>query len=1048
MRRRSWVVRRTLVRSRLLLAVAVLAGTVTLLIAGIVGASERGTVDGLRSYLSDIDDSVGSLTFATSVGPDPAVQTAAVGELRAAAFGSLPVDLFRRVKSGPFTVTPGSAAPETVRLGSYDGLTDHARRTAGAWPAATGGAVEVALPQSLAARWGIGVGDALTAAATAASNSETSTSETSTSGAAPVSLRVVGVFAPDDSTFWSADRALVAGAGVSDPSPTLLVAPDATTGLPGVAVSWTVVPRIPAITADQVGPLAAAISSLPNRIRADRVVNVQGTLFAGGLAGSLSVTAAAVDAAVISRPLPVLLVIAFGAVMVLQLGRLLIADRRSETALLLSRGLSARRAARWAAIEALAFALPGAALGLLLAAALTGLPTAGWITAAATVVAAVPALAWPAWRDGATRLTRDRIDDSGRGRSLVVGGVLVLLLGVAAFAVWRFRRAGVQPVTDGRRVIDPAVLLAPPVVLVTLALVAAVLFGVLAGLTERWAARRSAGLTFALPARQVARRSTVFGTAVLLIALAVGGTTVAAGYARTVTDHQQTSAQQTNGADVRVVTGSSAPLTGSPALLDPAAAVRGVAGIEAAGAVMALPATAGDTDITLAGVGAVTLQSVIRPAVAFDRAAAAALPVAGLVSSAPELPAGATHLRLTGTVTVGAVAGGDDATASVTIWLLLPDGAVSPLALGALRASPGRSVTTDLDLVVPVPAGARVLAVDVRTQRWADPVEQQVQLTLRADGHGADAAAVGMTGWAVQPLPGSAESFRATGGELGFRGTGSAAPDGSDPSTTVRLMPPAADASVPALVDADLAAELGLSAGDEISAGLPGFDVHVRVVGILDRVPGFTAVPSMLVDLPALQVALLRSTVVLPATTQVWAASADPAAARTALAAVFGPASRVTAVTDGGAGRLLVPAVTTLWWGAAGALLLALLSTVLVMATLARQRRAELAVLRAVGVHSADQAAMRRRELLGAVLPAWALGVGVGVSAAALLVPGLAAQAVAGGSPGVTPPLVFDAGTAALLLGGHVVAVLVAIAGHGRLVRIRARVADPREVTA
>lgn len=164
MRRRNWVLRRTLVRSRLLLAVAVLAGTVTVLIAGIVGGSERGTVDGVRDYLSDIDDQVGSLTFATSIAADPAAQTAAVDTVRTTAFGTLPVDLLRRVKSGPFTVTPGSGAAQTVRLGAYDGLTDHARTTAGVWPTATGDdAVEVALPQTLADRWGVGVGEALAA---------------------------------------------------------------------------------------------------------------------------------------------------------------------------------------------------------------------------------------------------------------------------------------------------------------------------------------------------------------------------------------------------------------------------------------------------------------------------------------------------------------------------------------------------------------------------------------------------------------------------------------------------------------------------------------------------------------------------------------------------------------------------------------------------------------------------------------------------------------------------------------------------------------------
>lgn len=126
------------------------------------------------------------------------------------------------------------------------------------------------------------------------------------------------------------------------------------------------------------------------------------------------------------------------------------------------------------------------------------------------------------------------IDDSGRLRSLAAGGTVALVVAAAAVALWRFRRTGSALVVDARGAVhlDPIAVVAPALVLIAAALFAGLMFGIGAAAVERLAAR-TRGLRLVLASRQVARRGVLYGVVVLLIAIAVGGTTMAATYAPT-----------------------------------------------------------------------------------------------------------------------------------------------------------------------------------------------------------------------------------------------------------------------------------------------------------------------------------------------------------------------------------------------------------------------------------------------------------------------------------------------------------------------------------
>lgn len=1066
MQRGGWVVRRSGVRFRLLAALTALTFTITVLITAIIGMSQRDAADGVRNYLSGVDDSAAVTVVSTSLAPDTGKQSAAFDSLVAAQFGELPVISMRRLVSGAYSVTSDdaagsagssgrpAAAGRSLRLGSYDGFTGHARITAGNWPAASSDTtIGVAVQAKVAAEWSLRPGDPI---------------EVVASSGTTKTLRVAAIFQPDASPFWRADTTLVAGSGVADPSPVLVVDPQVlTAGGSSPSVSWTLVPDIAKLRPEQVAPMAAAVGRLPAAVRDDRAVNINGALFGGGLAGTFDVLQGSLDAAVVAQPLPIMLVVAFGLVMVFQIGRLMTADRRSETALLTSRGLSARRVSWWAAVEGAVCAVIGAALALPVAAIFAPIPAAGpWIAAAAVLVA-VLACAFPAWRDGAAPLTRDRLDDAGRGRVVVAGGLLVLLAGAAAFAVWRFRRGGADAVTDvdGRRVLDPAVLLAPPVTLVALAAIAVVVFGLLTTVAERASATSTTGLTGVLPIRQIARRRTVFGAAVMLIALAVGGCTVAAGYASTTAEHQRITEQLANGSDVRVVTPGSS-LSPFAAFADPVAAYRALPGLKAGAAVLRADASAGDTPVTVVGVPAGALPALTERAPGYDPTAmskvlrtaasdtdlAAATAAQDAAAHGVPLPERTTGLSVQAKVNAAGNAG-ESVTLTPTAWLLTPDGGLAPVSLGrrTVRVATASTLTLKAELT-DVPNGTRLLAIDLQIPGVYQVVKYQIALTVQAITP-AGTKAVQPAGWTVQQgavgsVVDGTPAFSTSTDGLGFSGEKQDLNTDTQPAT-VRLMPPAdGRAAVPAVVDTALMQALSLQRGDRISVALPGMQIPIEISDAVDQIPGYSGTGLLLTDLPTLQTAVLRAAVVAPATSEIWLSTGDPAAAVVAARALAGPGAAVTGVGAGSVDVLLRPAVRALWWGTGGALLLAAVAMLLVMATLARNRRAELAVLRALGVSAAAQARMRRRELLSTAVPAWIFGLAAGFGTALLIVPGLARQAVVGGSATLNPPLQLAWETWGLLIGAHVVLVLLAIGRHSLVVRRHAGTADPREVTA
>jgi hypothetical protein len=187
----------------------------------------------------------------------------------------------------------------------------------------------------------------------------------------------------------------------------------------------------------------------------------------------------------------------------------------------------------------------------------------------------------------------------------------------------------------------------------------------------------------------VARRGIVFGAALLVTSMAVGVTTLAAGYAQTWTDYWTATDRLQRGADIRIELARPGAVTASTG---PAKELTTGLDDTRAAAVLVAPARAADTDLVLTALDVNAMTGVLLAVPpAFDPGAvAAALRPTG---SEPVLPTGGNELTVD--VTAGAVAGltrdgsaaPADAVAELAtdVWLAGPDGTVRKFALGVIR---------------------------------------------------------------------------------------------------------------------------------------------------------------------------------------------------------------------------------------------------------------------------------------------------------------------------------------------------------------------------
>ena len=650
-------------------------------------------------------------------------------------------------------------------------------------------------------------------------------------------------------------------------------------------------------------------------------------------------------------------------------------------------------------------------------------------------------------------------------------GLDLVLLAVAAIAIWQLRSYGVSASGSGpvgtRQSLDPVLVLTPAIGLLAGAVLVMRLVPRLAELAER----RLGGLrgpVLPMAGREVARRPQRHTRLALLVVLAAALGGLASAHAATWVRSQADQAAYQVVADVRVING---PPTGFPGWLA-GPAYRALPGVTAATAVL-------HRDIQTGPAAGGQL-------VALDAAKVAALPdlpasagpvqatLAGLSSGRPaarvvRLPPGTWRLAITLDADLRASFDGPGETLTspetpgvgVTLYLVDGDGRITTLDVGTAparatgsrlevqlaRALDGRTVTPD--------DGLGVLAVELSV---ASPPGGSLTGTLELRALAASASddpaagpwtdvALGpdATGWGWIRLDGGRRTeYRPADAPWGRitigTGPGATRPVGGLAAalpTRFRLWA-APDSATPlaAIANPAFLAQMGAGVGDQVDGQMVGDGVSLRIVGVTDLFPPLDpGRPFVVVDRAWFEQARLGAGGGTVEVDEWWlttsaAGQAGPAGGMALDDALRGAPFQAREVLDRAAMRaarevdpIALGTIGALQLGALAAVVFATIGFVFQAAVSTRERLAEFALLRALGV-SGNQV-LGWLSLEHASMLAFSLGVGTGLGLllAWLLVPSAtltASGAAPVPAPEIVVPLTFIAGLAigaACLLG-------------------------------
>jgi len=550
------------------------AWLITLLAATLLAAgpiySDAVSLAGLRRVLADAPVTAANMEATALVPPgEVELASAEVGRQLAGAMGVVGGDVLRNARTDSFALSeqPDTGVRDLAILGFAEGLPDHAELLEGAWPVpAEAGPVPVAVGAPVVDELGWSIGDEMVL--TNRRDEERT-----------VAIRLVGVFAIRDpgDAFWWDDTMVVEGWTESSSYRTfgpLFTTPEHLLGRVAgdeVRVTWHAFPHFDRIQLDHVSRLRSGASQLSERL---------GFAMAGSFPTADTTLhetlARAQRSLLVTRTGVLLLVVQLGilaAYAIVLTAGLLAEHRRSDTALLRSRGAGPGQVAELALTEALVLAAPAAILAPFLAAAALGafnlagplaaadvaivpqLSTTAFVVAAGAALGAALLLVVPAFL--AARSIVDEAGGRSRFETRTIGqrlGLDLALLAITLIGLWQLRLYG-APLTEsvqGTLGLDPLLVTAPAIGLLAGGVLALRVVPLLAAAAEV-VTRRGRRLVGALGAQQVARRPLRYTRAALLLMLAVSMGVFAISYADTWHTSQEDQAAYQVGADVRMV---------------------------------------------------------------------------------------------------------------------------------------------------------------------------------------------------------------------------------------------------------------------------------------------------------------------------------------------------------------------------------------------------------------------------------------------------------------------------------------------------------------
>lgn len=457
----------------------------------------------------------------------------------------------------------------------FESMEDRATLVDGVWPGGSTEPYQTAVSTATARALGLEVGDKLVVTNR---RDETNRPE----------MEVAGIFEFDDATdpFWFGDELVVAGFVQSSSFRTFgPFVVDLDTMLRGLtpvrsSAGWRVLPDYSNLTVAEVDQLRTGVTHLAQELNTEfhsamggdtagssefRVDTAMPDLL-GGVDRSLTVTRSSVLALLIQ------LAILAGYALALTAG-LLTDTRRTETALLRSRGASPGQILTSSVLEGLILTVPAVLLAPHVASVFLGvlngagplssigleinpmpIPEAFTLAGVAAILSIV-ALAWPAYRSAR------RFGDSGgrhqRQQSRPTSqriGLDLALVALAVIAFWQLNVLGpeIGARVRGRFGVDPLLIVAPALGLLAGAVLALRVVPLLARMGE-WVASAWRSSVPALAAWQVARRPTRYARSALLLIMAIAIGLFAAAYSTTWITSQQDQASYAVGADVTLL---------------------------------------------------------------------------------------------------------------------------------------------------------------------------------------------------------------------------------------------------------------------------------------------------------------------------------------------------------------------------------------------------------------------------------------------------------------------------------------------------------------
>ncbi|MEU7844217.1 ABC transporter permease [Micromonospora sp. NPDC049114] len=875
--------------------------------------------------------------------------------------------------------------PIFANLATLDDLAAHAELASGAWPRPGAKPVQVSLPERVATTLGLTTGERIPLR------------DRSTEKASEVVL--AGTWRPRDpaEAYWLLAPGVGVGSAGSATSygPFALDPADFATAFPGsVTASWLAEPDLGGVDAGDLPAVRAAVNA------ASTAVPEAAQL--GSSAQSLTKMDQLLDriarADLVGRSAlatPLLLILVLGGYALVLVAALLHEDRRPQTALLRARGAARRQLAGLAAREATLVVAPAALLGPVLAgealrfvrpggaaelSAAGGNATLVWAVAAATAAGCLVAMVAPTLR-GAGTYVADMAARSRPNRSASIQRASVDLVLVAlAVLAWVQLRRYASPLagSNGRLGLDPLLVAAPTLGVLAGAVLALRVLPPLTRFAERFVDRRPWTATM-FGMWQAGRRP--HAGPVLLLALAVGGSTLAWSLVSTGERSQVEQAGHTVGADLRVTErAGSAP----PSRAGQLAALPGVH--------RAVPAWRdevrvgrGDLPVTVIGFDPASAAGVVRLAdrlsdepvsTQYQRMVAARGNPAGV-----ELPVGTRAITGTARTPVGQAVRPQQiavallVTSSDGLAFRLPavsatsDGRPAPFTVQLPDVGPARLRLAGFEADGGAAAGnSYQLQVEWLTLVGADGTTRPAELTGqwntttgRQDGNQAPAVA-------RSTATGVAASFPVEvipGGQFAYQ-----------PPTRFAIVPAGDIAPVPVLMTAGVRDALSLRTGDTFTLTLSGASVPARLLGELDSVPTTTG-EGVLLDLPTAVDALIRSGGTIRPVPEWWIGADDPAAAARAT-------GELTGVTVLDRRAVIEAAADDPYWrgsrtgmlaAALGAVLLALVGLMVDVWATARRRLGEFAVLHTLGATPR----LLARALLAEQTFLAGIGVGVGL---------------------------------------------------------------------